>query len=465
VFRGAGPGAILDGSDEQIVAGRQWNALDGEVFARDTGFPSTHVSTERGRLFKYASLNDLRALRAGEPGGFFADHHHLYLKFADGSSPAAHTVHVGRLDRGFVAEGIAWIGIENLELRHFGGGSDGVGILLRHCTGCRVARCRIHEVRRAGIWIEGGERNRIEENELWDTSIFEWPWHSINQSSADNHAIFVTGRSPRGLIIRGNRIRGTFDAIAPCGNAPPAAGLTAETDVYDNDLSQLASDGIEAEPYCANLRLWGNRITAAMMAISTAPAGPGPIWAVRNVAYRFGATRGREVWLASAFKVNTFDPQKTGPVFLYHNTFVADTPSVDGIALLEPGAVAFVRARNNVIAGTRHALFSVNPIRWDGDSNNLHSTSGLPLIHWLGTPYAGIEAYRAATGQERAGFSGSPQLADPSHGDFSPAIGSPLIDRGVLLPGINDRFAGRAPDVGAIESGDRPAVSSRAQKQ
>jgi DNA-binding winged helix-turn-helix (wHTH) protein len=451
VFRGAAPGVILDGADERIAAGVSWEALEANIYAHDPGFQTSHVTTERGRLYKYDTLNDLRALRAGSPGGFFSDRDRLYLKFADGTSPAAHTIHVGRLDRGFVAEDRSWIGFENLELRHFGGATDGVGILLRQCTSCRVVQCRIHEVRRAGIWLEGGERVRIEDNELWDTSIFAWPWHNINQSSADNHGIYVTGTSPRGLILRRNRIRGTFDAIAPCGNQPPQNGLTSETDVYDNDLSDLASDGIEAEPYCANLRLWNNRITATMMAISTAPAGPGPTWAIRNVAYRFGAARGREVWLASAFKINTFDKQATGPVFLYHNTFVSDVPSVDGIALLNPGQVAFVRARNNVIAGTRHALFSMNPIPWDGDGNSLHSSSSLPLIQWLGTPYGSLEAFRAATGQERAGFSGPPRLADPAQGDFSPASGSPLIDRGVRLPGINDRFKGRAPDVGAIE--------------
>jgi hypothetical protein len=155
----------------------------------------------------------------------------------------------------------------------------------------------------------------------------------------------------------------------------------------------------------------------------------------------------------------------TGPVFLYHNTFVADAPSVDGIALLEPGTVAFVKARNNVIAGTRHALFSVNAVPWDADADNLHATSALPLIHWLGTPYASLDAFRMATGQERAGFSGSPQLANPGGGDFSPAPGSPLIDRGLPIPGVNDLYTGRAPDVGAIERGERADVTGSTRRR
>jgi DNA-binding winged helix-turn-helix (wHTH) protein len=452
VFRGAGPDVIVDGADERIAAGVKWKSTGDGIYAYDAGYQTTHVSTELGRLFRYRSLGDLRALRTGAPGGFFADKNRLYLKLADSSSPAVHSIRAGRLDRGFVLENLSWVGVENLEFRYFGGAENGVAILMKSCIACRVYRCRIHEVRRTGIWVEGGEHGRLEENEIWDSSITRWAWHDSNGSDADNHGIFFTGQSPRGYVVRRNRIHGTFDAVAPCGTAPPSAGVTTETDVYDNDFFELADDGVEAEPYCANLRIWGNRITSVMMGISTAPAGPGPIWIVRNVAYRFGAARGREVWLASALKVNTFDKQPTGPLLVYHNTFVTDVPEVDAVALLEPADVTFVRARNNLFAGTRHAIFKVNAILWDGDANALYTTSTKTLVEWLGTPYANIQSFRAATKQELAGLSEPPQLIAPERGDFTPRAGSPLIDRGITISGVNERFAGRAPDIGAIES-------------
>jgi hypothetical protein len=93
----------------------------------------------------------------------------------------------------------------------------------------------------------------------------------------------------------------------------------------------------------------------------------------------------------------------------------------------------------------------INPLHWDGDANNLYSTSGLPLVHWHGMPYPDIAAFRNATGQERLGFSAPPQFINADRGDFTPGAGSPLVDRGVRIAGVNDRFAGRAPDVGAIE--------------
>lgn len=40
----------------------------------------------------------------------------------------------------------------------------------------------------------------------------------------------------------------------------------------------------------------------------------------------------------------------------------------------------------------------------------------------------------------------------PPRGDFTPRAGSPLIDRGIVISGINERLAGRGPDIGAIES-------------
>jgi hypothetical protein len=45
------------------------------------------------------------------------------------------------------------------------------------------------------------------------------------------------------------------------------------------------------------------------------------------------------------------------------------------------------------------------------------------------------------------------ELVDPEHFDFRPTDGSALIDAGRKIPGINDDYAGEAPDVGAYEYG------------
>jgi hypothetical protein len=48
---------------------------------------------------------------------------------------------------------------------------------------------------------------------------------------------------------------------------------------------------------------------------------------------------------------------------------------------------------------------------------------------------------------------GDPMLADPAGRDFRPAPGSPLIDAGKSIALITDGYRGKAPDIGAYESG------------
>jgi hypothetical protein len=45
------------------------------------------------------------------------------------------------------------------------------------------------------------------------------------------------------------------------------------------------------------------------------------------------------------------------------------------------------------------------------------------------------------------------RLYKPDGLDFSLKAGSPAIDAGVELPTITDGFTGKAPDIGAYESG------------
>ncbi|MBN1906474.1 MAG: right-handed parallel beta-helix repeat-containing protein [Deltaproteobacteria bacterium] len=52
------------------------------------------------------------------------------------------------------------------------------------------------------------------------------------------------------------------------------------------------------------------------------------------------------------------------------------------------------------------------------------------------------------------GLSCVPGFSDPASGDYTLSSGSPLIDRGLIIPGINDDYAGAAPDTGAFENRD-----------
>ncbi len=453
VFRGSAPGAVLDGADAAIAQGVTWTAQGGGVFSRSLGFATGHAVSELGRLFRYDSLPELQALGAGAPGGFHFDGATLRVRFADNSSPAAHTMHVARLEEGFVLDGRAHVRIENLELRHYGAGDYGKGIYLRYSSDCAVRSCRIHEIGAASVWIKGGERNLVEQNEIWDTSIPTWPWDFTKGSSAENNAVIFTDEIGRGNVVRRNLIHGTFNGVGPCGGAAPPAAVTNETDLYENVLYLHTDDAFEPEGYCSNVRLWGNAIEDVHMAFAVAPAAPGPTWIVRNIAYDFGNTRTSQVdgYLASALKINSGYPEPVGPLLLLHNTFLTTAPGTAALALLNPGESTWIRARNNLFAAPGEAIYKVNPVMLDFDRDDLHRSTPGRLAYWMGASYASLGALQAGTGQEPTGISGAPALVAPAAGDFTPSPSSPLVGAAVGLAGINDGGAGDLPDIGAVE--------------
>lgn len=454
VFRGAA-GAVLDGADAAIAAGAGWNDAGDGVWSRATGFATAHVVSDQGRLFRYASLTELRALAAGAPGGFVFDGTTLWLKFADGSRPAQRQIHVARLNEGFTLAGLNHVRIENLEIRHYGADAYGKGVYLRYSSDCSVSGNRIHDVGAAGVWIKGGDRNLLEHNEISDSSIVGWPWNLSKGSSAENNAIVFTDDAGRGNVIRRNAIHGTFNGIGSCGSAPPPDGFSNETDIYENTFRDHADDATETEGYCANVRLWGNRIRDSLMAFAIAPAGTGPVWILRNVAYDVGNTRSalQDGQAASGIKINSGYSTPVGPAFVYHNTFLTTAPATDAVWLMSPGYSSGMVSRNNVYAGTDRAFVKDNPIALDLDYDALDA-GGQTLVWWQGTRYANLAALQAGTAQERHGVQATPALVAPSQGDFTPVEASALIDRGLALPGINDGYGGAAPDIGAVERDD-----------
>ena len=451
VFRGA-PGAVLDGADAAIAAGAAWTNAGNGVWSRATGFATALVVSDQGRLFPYTSLAALRALPSGAPGGFHFDGTTLSVKFSDGSTPAQRHLDVARLPAGFVVDGLHHVRIENFEIRHYGSDEYGKGVYLRYASDTIVAGNALHENAAAGVWLKGGDRNLIERNVIGDSSIFGWPWEATHDSSAQNTAIYFSNDVGRGNVIRRNTVHDTYDGLHPCGDSAPAAGFSNETDVYENTIHRHNDDAIEAEGYCANLRIWGNRIRDSLMGFAVAPAGTGPVWIVRNIAWNLGNTHSALVdgYTSSGIKINSDYPTPVGPLLLYHNSFVTTVPDTAALVFLDPGVTTSLRSRNNLYDGAHYALRKINPIALDLDYDDLHAASA-PLVRWHSTDYADLAAFRSGTGQEQHGVSAPPLLGAPAAGDFMPLGASLLVDGGVPLPGIDDGYADAAPDIGAVE--------------
>ncbi len=460
VFR-AQTGAILDGSEPSLISTNGWNALASGVHQRAISFATGHVSTEQGRLFGYTSLAALQNLAAGAPGGFWYDGSNLYLKFSDGSAPSAHSVFAARFENGFLLDGKSFVRIENFEIRYFGASDFGKGVYLRYANDCIVRGNRIHDVGSAGVWIKGGARHRIEDNVFNDSSISGWPWDQTKGSSSENNAVVLTNDIDRGHVIRRNNISGGFNGIGPCGDAPPPMGtngiaaFTTEVDIYRNTLSRHNDDALEPEGYCANVRIFENTIIDVHMAFAVAPAAPGPTYFVRNIAYNFGNTRTsqQDGYTASGLKINSGFSTPIGPILLYHNSFVTAAPGTEAMNLLAGGNTTFIRARNNIFSGTRYVLEKTNIVNLDWNFDLLYTSDAARFVKWQGTNYANLAALQTAQNQEINGVNAPPQFVNPASGNFQLAATSAALDRGAILPGINDNFSGAAPDLGALESG------------
>jgi hypothetical protein len=263
-------------------------------------------------------------------------------------------------------------------------------------------------------------------------------------------------------------------------------------DIYNNYITNAHDNSIEMDGSMHNIRLMRNvLINSASHPMSTQPSVGGPIYWIRNIVYHApgGSTR------SSA--------GSPGVVF-YHNTVTSETSI---------GTGANRHWRNNLILGqsAAPAIFSVttstaysssnyngfrpNPgasysFQWNIQPETAAGRGAPPAPAGRGAvPAAGrgtagpadggplqpyqfqtLEQYAKASGQDRNSvlvdydvFVNVPKLdRDPKtvqrlydfkDFDFRLRPGAAAIDRGMALPNVNDGFAGKAPDLGALEAG------------
>jgi len=439
-----GEQAILDGADPGVFS---WTSLGGGVYQTTVNVESPHVVLADGeRLFPYQSLTDLQNLVWGIPG-CHADGTTLYVHLAGDADPNTADMVISLRNYAFYVEQ-DFIYFLDLTFRHYGQGSWSKVIYFNNGSDNLIRGC-VFAANDLGIGIKrDSHRNVIENNEFYDT-IFLWPWDAVKSTGnlEDGGVAFYDPATGRGNIIRWNLFHDDFDGFSVCPGE--TAGITNETDIYENTLYNLGDDGIETDGQCSNVRIWGNTFYDVLMGISLAPVYTGPVYAVRNLITRTGA--GNNSYTGSPFKFNSGYGQ-SGPMFLFHNTADAVLSGNNGLYIKAPGSWTMITARNNIWAGTAYALENYNtaqPI--DLDYDNLWNGSGGDLIRWDSTTYSSLSAFSSATGQESHGLSLTPGFADAAGGDYTLNPASHMIDKGVVIPGINSDYVGDAPDMGAFE--------------
>lgn len=246
-------------------------------------------------------------------------------------------------------------------------------------------------------------------------------------------------------------------------------------DFYGNYITNSHDNPIETDGSMHNVRVLRNMfINHASHAFCNQPTLGGPVYWIRNIAYHLpgGSTR----LTAGA-----------AGVLFYNNTILAETQAAgtsnthwrNNLMLGENAAPAIFnvatftsytssdyngfRPNPNVAASF---LWSAPPAGVTADYNRMGHTATLD-----GREFATLAEFAAGTGQDRNSvlvdydvFVNVPMLDaqdaanvqkiyDARDFDFRLRPRSAAVDRGIALPTVTDGYAGRAPDLGALELG------------
>jgi hypothetical protein len=246
--------------------------------------------------------------------------------------------------------------------------------------------------------------------------------------------------------------------------------LPVSIDFYNNDITNVDDNCIEADGAAHNIRVFRNRcFNDAHRALSTQPVFGGPVYFIRNLVYH--------VPEGGALK---FMSGSSG-ILVYHNTLIAP-------ARWMLSAVSNLHFRNNLILGRSEVpeIFTVdtftNYSTSDYNGFRPNEVAGFSFM-WNSPPFVTRADYTSkreerkfktlqdfvrATGQDKHSIlidydafqklsapdpSDPRKLYTPDDFDFRLRPDSAAVDAGVRLPNVNDDFTGRAPDIGAYETG------------
>ena len=385
--------------------------------------------------------------------------------------------------------------IRNTDLAFQGGLKNIAG-----SSGLTIRRCRFENVGR-GIYTDwSGSKDyyiadnvmlgRFNPNYLMGFTGSTWTkLPEFNPRLVSEYAVKVYGS---GHVVAHNAIAHFHDGVdvATYGNPDGAPNplrdrMPVSIDFYGNDIFNVEDNCIEADGGAHNIRIFRNRcFNHGHRALSVQPMFGGPVYFIRNIVYH--APEGGAV---------KFTASSAG-IVVYHNTLIAPVKPM----LL---AASNVHYRNNLILGRSETLetFAVetNTNYSSSDYNGFRPNPGAEFSFEWSTPpmtmranfpgeagirstqdqsrfeaqsrerrrFGTLQEYSQATGQDRNSVvvdydvfvnvtppGPDPRtLYKPEAFDFQLRAGSAAVDAGVRLPGVNDGFTGRAPDLGAYESG------------
>jgi hypothetical protein len=453
-FKGEGAGVIMDGS-ETIPTNSGWTSQGNGVYSRAYSRTPAFGTLDSVRLYNHGNLDSLRSNGDGIAGGFCVQGGTLYVKAPDGNPLINRELRMAICDYGYYIDGKGYIIIENLDIGYY----NAMCVRIRDSHHCTVSRCTIHQSREM-VSIDRllSTDNLVEYCSIWGTGVTAWPWDICHDSHDCGSNCIAVSNAGEGNVVRHNTCRGTYNGIylGQWTTSYPEENAL-ENDVYGNTLSEIVDDGLEPECKAINLRMYRNTFHNVYSPISLAPIETGPTWVMFNViANTWVNSPGAAYWGGSPgwvkISLTPSGARPLGAMRIYHNTAFLDAPDNNGWD--SPGS-GYTHFKNNIVFCTRYVFENTESAAYppgnEWDYNNFYTTAADRYVKWENVRLT--EADFQAKGFQVHGISQPPHFADTAGGDFHPRSDDPGINRGVPLPGINDGFAGAAPDMGAFEYG------------
>ncbi len=507
----------ISGGDHSVHAWTETNTqgLYVTVLSAKNANVNCVITADGRRLYPYAKLEDLKThslscilgtpQECGLPGLWRdprpstvipfqlqnPEYQKLYVKFPDNSHPLDAALVISHKNRGLTLRNAKNIRIEGIRFKYYGVSPYGCALSIENSSEIVIDSCKF-EYSDRHVAIEGASHHVTILNSSfidgadWDTYIGKATYEPITPALCyglivpslypNNDRMMETGGiifgwnySGRGTIIRGCTFKGMMDGLK--GVAPAVVdSLTAETDIYDGEISG-SDDAIELDGNAANVRMWNMRVRDG--SISMAPSLSGPLYVYRNILTDFNMSHatieGYDTLVAfrgSPFKFATGDATPAGSVHVMHNTYVARGDGEGaGFELRVPAKHSSVTFLNNIIiAGSGMAWAFITPsvqlleapLELISDCNTYFTTSDVFGARRGSNPtmwFNNLSELQSALPYEAHSILHRVQFTDEVRSDFRPVLASPVIDAGVIIPGLNnDNYYGDGPDIGAVES-------------
>jgi hypothetical protein len=322
-----------------------------------------------------------------------------------------------------------------------------------------VRRCKFFKFKYGGIIAQGqprkvhpvkgtvtGGRNAknwfVLDNEF--TGPKDW---TKGRGSASSYGVNLSGARN---IIAYNRITDFWDAISLAGGRDTLP-VSGSTDIYGNDLRKAADDGVEADYTYHNVRIYRNRLTNTFSSLSAQPTFGGPTYFLYNAMYNTTnkpfklhvnstgiiAAHNTAAVSREAFYGGTFHQA------IFRNNLLLGLPGAQGYWMSTQGHPLDMDYGGYNVAAQSRPLLNLNNVRYRTMQD---ATEDVGLM-----PHAVLLDWNVFTGAKPP--PGDDKFADPKAMDMTIRSGSKAVDAGVAMPGINDSFTGKAPDLGCYEVG------------